>query len=100
MLVLVGGLWLRLYYHDRQGNTLGYNEACAVTLDGELVCWGEPPGGLERPDRVRARSVKIAHGNGCALLEDKDELVCWGFDDPERYKDGTPDGEAVYVPSP
>ncbi len=28
LLVLVGGLWLKLAYHDKENHTLGYNEAC------------------------------------------------------------------------
>lgn len=79
---------------------LGYTEACAVSLEGGLVCWGDPPGGFERPEGgLKARAVRISHGNGCALLADEDKLACWGFDDPNRYKDGIPDGASVYVPS-
>ncbi len=79
---------------------LGYKEACAITLDGDVVCWGEPPNGMQRPASLRARAIRIMYKNGCALAEDIDELICWGFSDVDRFAaTGTPHGESVFVPS-
>ena len=83
--------------------SIGNTEACAVSTAGDLVCWGKAPAnleGLERPAELRARAVRIVHNNGCALVEDEDRLRCWGFNDPERYAEGTPDDVTVFVPSP
>ena len=54
------------------------DHACALTEDGEAVCWG-PDNYLGELDAPPGRYVAISGGETyrCALAE-QGEVVCWG----------------------
>lgn len=72
---------------------LGQGHACAVTREGELLCWGRNTDGqlgigrdvvqVRAPTKVNAsvafRSVAAGQGQSCAIAVD-DSLYCWGTD--------------------
>ena len=61
---------------------------CALTVTGEVVCWGNPYGGQTNPPRGRYTAVSVGFfashgftGNSCALDSDG-RITCWGLARP------------------
>lgn len=103
---------------DRRTNgmiSVGDYTACAVTLIGEVSCWGEASAGrlgigdtnvsmstapaevVELPGVGRARTVSVGRQSACAVLIDGG-VTCWGNNDYDQL--GTGDGDDWTSPSP
>jgi hypothetical protein len=65
---------------------LGPRFACAVTLGGDVRCFGDDPGQVQMvPAGLKAKSIATGRSNACAIALD-DTVSCWGL--APRY--GTP----------
>jgi alpha-tubulin suppressor-like RCC1 family protein len=68
------------------------SSTCALLTNGDLYCWGENAksqlGGstavITSPSKVQSfpgivRDFDVGHEHSCAILQQNDELWCWGF---------------------
>ncbi len=58
----------------------GWGYVCAVTVEGEAVCWGSPAGwdaGQTEPPPARYISISASESRTCGIAVDGD-VVCWG----------------------
>lgn len=103
---------------------VGGQHACAATVDGDVMCWGEGPGvpgggpvNLERAQvyrlpRGKALTITAGDRHSCAST-DQGEVLCWGDNEvgqrggdplpqpaPEAGVDGSADPEPVDAAAP
>jgi len=57
---------------------LGPRFGCAVSLTGDVSCWGDDPGGVQAvPVGLKAKAVAAGRSHACAIGAD-DVVSCWG----------------------
>jgi hypothetical protein len=58
---------------------LGPRFACAVTLAGDVSCFGDDPGQVQMvPAGLKAKAIATGRSNACAIALD-DTVSCWGL---------------------
>lgn len=91
----------------------GYSSACAVLIDGAVVCWGtnshgvlgtgdndstdQPTLPITLPSPGAALSVAVGEHHACALLTDQ-RVTCWGTSYDGELGDGTLDDSDAPIP--
>ena len=73
----------------------GSNHACAVTEDGDVLCWGSNKYGQATPPAEKFASVSAGAIYTCGLKDDGD-VLCWGHDTGGRPAT-SPEGKFVSV---
>lgn len=56
----------------------GPRHFCALRGDGQVLCWGDAPGGVPP---LAFRQVAAGGAHDCAIRADDGGVVCWGNDD-------------------
>jgi len=67
--------------------SVGHRFACALTVDGELACWGNNYFGQATPPAGKFLEVVTGAYHACALGSDN-TAQCWGLGDASMPTDG------------
>ncbi len=79
---------------------VGTTEACALTPDGELACWGGGAVSFDAPSSGAFADVAVGDSVACALSDDDGSVSCWGGAGPgfgSEIVSGVPTGSFTQV---
>ena len=57
----------------------GSDHACALNVDGSIVCWGSNEYGKATPPEGKFKSVSSGDHGSCGILREESAVVCWGI---------------------